>query len=182
MARFTAVMLDVDGTLINTIDLAVRTLGEALAGLTGCVPPEEALRSSMHLPTLGTAAAFHPADPDLLAARWMEGFRSRFGENYLYEGVREGLAGLREAGFRLAAVTSETREELDHTLAFFGLDSYFDATVAVDEVPRRKPAPDSLLKGLELLGAGPHEALYLGDSPTDLQASRAAGLPGAAAL
>ncbi|HHW14307.1 MAG TPA: HAD-IA family hydrolase, partial [Firmicutes bacterium] len=106
----------------------------------------------------------------------------RFAENYLYPGVREGLAALRKIGCRLAAVTSETRCELEYTLSFFDLVPFFAATVAVDEVAHRKPEPDSLLRGLELLRGTPETAVYLGDSPSDLRAARAAGVTSVAAL
>lgn len=182
MSAPVVVLLDVDGTLVNTIDLGVRTLREALLKVTGAAPPEPDLRRAMHLPTLDTAHHFHPADPERLLAVWTGAFHTRFGENHLYPGVTEGLAILKATGFRLAAVTSETRPELEHTLRFFGLSPFFAVTVAVDEVPRRKPAPDSLLRALTLLGVPPEAALYLGDSPTDVQAARAAGVTNAVAL
>lgn len=179
---FRTVLLDVDGTLVNTIDLSVATLGEAVLAVGGVAPPDDELRRSMHLTSLEVAERFFPEAPERLLDAWRERFYARYGENRLYPGIAEGLARLRSEGFRLAAVTSETREELDHTLEFFGLTPFFTTTVPVDEVARPKPAPDSVLKALERLGARAEEAVYLGDSPTDRQAARVAGVASAAAL
>lgn len=179
---FSAVLLDVDGTLVNTIDLSVVTLGEAILDVGGSAPPSVELRRAMHLTSLEVAERFAPKDPERLLDAWRERFYARYGENRLYPGIGEGLVHLRAGGYRLAAVTAETRQELDHTLEFFGLARFFAATVPVDEVARPKPAPDSLLLALERLGARAEEAVCLGDSPTDREAARAAGIASAAAL
>jgi len=59
----------------------------------------------------------------------------------------------------------------------FSLDEWFDVVVGIHDVPRPKPAPDMLLHCLERLGVEPSAALYVGDSPTDLEAAEAAGIP-----
>lgn len=58
----------------------------------------------------------------------------------------------------------------------FSLETWFDVVVGIHDVPRPKPAPDMLLHCLEQLGVDPGAALYVGDSPTDLEAARAAGI------
>ncbi|MDI6871844.1 MAG: HAD family hydrolase [Bacillota bacterium] len=184
MRRFTTVLLDVDGTMVNTIDLAVATLGGALRQLTGSCPSDSELRAAMHLPTAEVVRRFFPeGDSDRLASAWSASFGARLtDEAFLYPGVREGLGTLRAAGFRLGVVTAQTRAELTRTLSVFGLTDFFDATVAVDEVSLPKPAPDSLLRALSLLSATPEEAVYLGDSPSDVLAARRCGIESAAAL
>src|SRR5262249_14727873 len=59
----------------------------------------------------------------------------------------------------------------------FELDAYFDLVVGIEDVSRPKPAPDMLLHCLEQLAVAPHEAVYVGDSPTDQEAAVAAGMP-----
>ena len=56
------------------------------------------------------------------------------------------------------------------------LGHLFDAVVASDDVERNKPHPDGILRALELLGARPEEAAYVGDSPFDVEAARRAGV------
>ncbi|MGE5553551.1 MAG: HAD family hydrolase [Betaproteobacteria bacterium] len=183
MRRFTTVLLDVDGTIVNTIELAIDTLGEALRQLTGNRPSDAELRTVMHLPTAEAVRRF-TSEPESvrLAATWSASFEARLSEAFLYPGVREGLETLRAAGFRLSVVTAQTRAELVRTFSVFDLSDFFHATVTADEVRRPKPAPDSLLQALSLLGATPEEAVYLGDSPSDVAAARRCGIESAAAL
>jgi pyrophosphatase PpaX len=57
-----------------------------------------------------------------------------------------------------------------------GIESYFDAAVCADESPRNKPSPDPIMLCLEQLGVSPGDAVYVGDSPADIQAAKAAGV------
>jgi phosphoglycolate phosphatase len=95
----------------------------------------------------------------------------------LMPGAAEALARLHVAGVLMGVATNKpqlaTREILQH----FRLAERLGAIVGGDAVTRKKPAPDALLLALEQLRAEPHEALMVGDSITDVEAARAAGLP-----
>jgi pyrophosphatase PpaX len=91
--------------------------------------------------------------------------------------VVEVLPALRLEGRRLGIVTAKRRETV--RLAFDRLpelEANFDVVVTADDTDRHKPAPDPILKALERLGASPDEAAYVGDSPYDVRAARAAGV------
>lgn len=95
-----------------------------------------------------------------------------------FPGVEESLARLREAGTKIAVVTSKRRKSVEMAIETFpGLDNVANHFVTMEDTDEHKPKPAPLLKGLELLGNVPiEEAAYVGDSPHDVEAARAAGL------
>jgi HAD superfamily hydrolase (TIGR01549 family) len=94
----------------------------------------------------------------------------------LLPGARAALDRLRAAGLAQGLVTSGERERIERELARHGLDGFFAAIVCGGEVPNRKPHPEALVVALERLGVAPAEAAYVGDSPEDIEMSRAAGV------
>jgi beta-phosphoglucomutase len=91
-------------------------------------------------------------------------------------GVRETLAGLREAGLPLAVGTSGPRENVDLVLDETRLRPMFDAIVTGFDVTRGKPAPDCFLLAAERLGVPPGRCVVVEDAPVGVQAARAAGM------
>jgi pyrophosphatase PpaX len=94
----------------------------------------------------------------------------------LYDGIINLLDSLLKAGVRLGLVTSKSRYTTQMAFDLTGIESYFDATVCADESPGNKPDPAPIWLCLERLGVGPAGAAYVGDSPSDVQAAKAAGV------
>jgi HAD superfamily hydrolase (TIGR01509 family) len=84
--------------------------------------------------------------------------------------------GLLAAGIPIAVASNSPRAFLDRVLRSSGMAERFTVTVAGDEVPRPKPAPDIYLEACRRLGADPAASVGLEDSPTGAQAAKAAGL------
>jgi len=97
------------------------------------------------------------------------------GRSFLYPGVREGLAYLRDAGYPLGCVTNKAAQFTEPLLADLGVREYFGLVVSGDSLPRKKPDPMPLLHAAEHFGVAPSEALMVGDSVSDVKAARAAG-------
>jgi pyrophosphatase PpaX len=91
-------------------------------------------------------------------------------------GVDEVLATLKNEGRRLGIVTAKRRITADLAFARLPIEHLFDVVVGGDETDRHKPDPAPLLLALERLGASAGDAAYVGDSPFDMQAAKAAGL------
>jgi pyrophosphatase PpaX len=96
--------------------------------------------------------------------------------------VVETLAWARAQGYPTAIVTSKGRGMTARSLQHVGLAESFDTVVTFEETERHKPLPDPVWLALERLGARPESALFVGDSPHDMHAGRAAGVTTAAAL
>jgi dTDP-3-amino-3,4,6-trideoxy-alpha-D-glucose transaminase len=105
--------------------------------------------------------------------RWLEHYSGE--ETSLLPGARETLERVRQAGLRVALVTSGDRQRVSGELARLGLTGAFEVTTCADDAPQRKPHPASLLLTLDRMGRAPSAAAYVGDSPEDVEMARAAG-------
>ncbi len=101
----------------------------------------------------------------------LNGFKAKF-----YEGVREGLDLLSDAGFKLAVVTNKPARHAVPLLQRTGLLPYFQVVVGGDTCTRKKPDPMPIVHACEQLGVSVDEALMIGDSLNDALAAQAAGV------
>jgi len=101
-----------------------------------------------------------------------------------YPGAVEAVAALGASGTRLAVVTSKRRTIAERTMERCGLAGRFELLVSADDVEHGKPDPEPVLLALERLGLSEEAAqvLFVGDSPWDMKAGRAAGTRTAAVL
>lgn len=93
----------------------------------------------------------------------------------VYTGVIEGLQQMQRLGLRMACVTNKPTAFATELLRLKGLDVFFEVTLGGDEFEHKKPHPMPLLKACEALGTTPYKTLMVGDSSNDAQAARAAG-------
>lgn len=182
-----AVMIDLDGTLLDTIpDLAAAanmmleelnrpTLGATLIRtFVGKGIPKLVERAL-------AGAIDGAADPELferalpIYERCYAGLNGK--HTTIYPGVMEGLEQLRAQGFALACVTNKSERFTLPLLDHMKLSAYFSEVVAGDTLPKKKPDPLPLLHACAKFGIAPREMLMIGDSLNDAQAARAAGCP-----
>jgi len=93
----------------------------------------------------------------------------------LYPGVREGLAWLKQQGFKLGCVTNKVAQFTLPLLKDLGVYDDFGIVVCGDTLPQKKPDPAPLLHAAKHFGVSPQQSLMLGDSVSDVTAARAAG-------
>ena len=182
-----AVMIDLDGTLLDTIpDLAAAT-NLMLESLGRAPLPLETVRTFVGkgIPRLVERALAGDIDgcvDEAAMARALSVFERFYTQvngrhTTIYPGVREGLERFRAAGFLLACVTNKAGAFTAPLLERMELAPYFALTVAGDTLPRKKPDPLQLLHACEYFGVEPPQMLMVGDSVNDVQAARAAGCP-----
>lgn len=180
-----AALFDFDGTLVDTTELIYTSLLYATKDVLGRDFPRETLTSGIGTPLPKQMKVLVGEDPDrtVLVERLMEsyfGHNERLHEDLIssYPGVEGALERLHAAGVKTAVVTSKRRHSVERALdSFPGLRGVTDVFVTLESTERHKPDPEPLLRGLELLGGVPRErAVYVGDSPHDVEAARAAGL------
>jgi len=99
---------------------------------------------------------------------------ANFNLSKAYPHAQEVLKALKSKHFKLGLVSTRVRKTLEETLRQAGLYDIFDVVIAGDEAPI-KPAPDALLKALDLLGEIPGDAVMIGDSHIDIEAGKNAG-------
>ena len=117
-----------------------------------------------------------PALVDAMLDGFLDHYRAHIADRSRpYPHVTESLRRLSERNAKLAVVTNKRIELTRKLLDELELTPWFDAIVGGDTVARPKPAPDPILFACDRIGLTPRDVLFVGDSPTDVDASRAAG-------
>jgi pyrophosphatase PpaX len=181
----TAVLFDLDGTLIDSIALIVNSALYAFEKCGHPAPAAEEWLADLGLP-LHTMFGRFIADESRLA-ELVAGYREYQLENHdrlvrPYEEVASTLTALHERGHSLAVVTSKAEPLAHRGLAHVGLDGFFDVVVGLESCTRHKPDPEPVRVALDRLGVRPEDAAFVGDSPHDMAAGRDAGVITVAAL
>lgn len=173
--RWTTAIFDLDGTLVNTVELIVESFRHAEREVrAGDVDPDIA-RSWMGR----SLVDIYGDAPD--AGTMIEAYL-RFNHANLevlqtsYEGVVELLQELSRAGVKVGVATSKGRESARRSVASAGLDDLVELTTTADETVLHKPHPDPILHAQRMLDAGDEQCVYIGDAIWDIRAGRAAGI------
>lgn len=189
MRRFAVqgVLLDLDGTLIDTVGDLAETAARMLAELQR--PPRSVAEVRSYvgkgMPTLVRRCLYDGRDEpvdEALVAQGIEVFRRHYAAlngqfSAVYPGVFDTLATLRAMGLALACVTNKPEEFTLPLLERMDLDVYFPVVVCGDTLPTKKPEPHMLEHACAQLGITAERALMIGDSANDAVAARAAGMP-----
>src|ERR687897_633266 len=152
-----AVLFDFDGTIVDTTELIHESMRRATGEVLGRTPSREVLLANVGQPLPRQMELLDPERAEELLASY------RLHNEELHEdlieafpNVEASLARLRDAGLRLAVVTSKRRFSLEMALdSFPDLRDVFDVFVTMEDTTEHKPLPAPLLKGLELLGDVP---------------------------
>ncbi len=183
-AGLQAAIVDLDGTLVDTVGDFEVALGRMLAE-HGLPPVDRGFigrtvgKGSEHLIRSTLAAA--GADAGLYDSAWQR-YQHHYREingrySAVYPGVVEGLRALAAAGLKLACLTNKPTAFARQLLAVKGLADCFAVVFGGDAFERRKPDPLPLLGTCVALGSAPARTLMVGDSSNDARAARAAGCP-----
>jgi phosphoglycolate phosphatase len=180
-----AVMIDLDGTLLDTANDLATAANMMLRELGKAEVPLEIIKSyigkGIQKLVKRSLTGSLDGEPDAeLFERAMPIYERDYA-NVLcvntrpYPGVMEGLNALRETGFGLACITNKAEAFTLPLLRATGLLDYFNIVLSGDSLPKKKPDPMPLLHACKHFGILPHEMLLIGDSLNDTEAARAAG-------
>lgn len=185
MGRRIAVF-DFDGTLVDTAPDLLDSINHTLAGSGGAYFSAEGFHAVVGLGGRAMIArAFDIARKHLprdvheeLYTTFLEHYAANIpGRSRPYPGVVEALDRLEAAGFRLAICTNKTEATSRQLIDALGLAPRFAANCGIDTFSFRKPDPRHLLETIALAGGDPHQAVMVGDSRTDIDTAKAAGIP-----
>jgi len=170
------VLFDLDGTLLDTNELILRSFLHALEGHS--TQTREELIPHMGMPLVEQLKLFSKLDD---VTEIMEKYRAFNFANHdalvvAFPYVKETLAALHGAGVKIGIVTSKIRKTTLMGLVLCGLSEYIDTIVSCDEVENPKPDPEGIRRALRELGAEDGPALMVGDSSFDLEAAKRAGI------
>ena len=187
LLRVKAVMIDLDGTLADTIpDLAVAA-NMMLRELERPTLERELIRTFVGkgIPKLverSLAGSLEERAPAGLLARALPIYERCYAEvngkhTVIYPGVSEGLRALRAMELPLACVTNKAERFTLTLLEHLRLARCFEQVIAGDTLPQKKPDPQPLPHACRGFGIAPGDMLMIGDSANDVEAARAAGCP-----
>ena len=181
--KIKAVIWDLDGTLLNTLDDLAASTNAALEGCgLPCLTTDEVrayvgngLHRLIEL-AVGEGGAAHPRFQQVY-----DGFVAHYGEHSKdntapYPGVMEALDALGAKGVKLAIVSNK----IDFAVKQLSRDYFggrMQSSVGDDPSRRKKPAPDSVLEAMRQLGVTAEETVYVGDSDVDVVTAHNAGIP-----
>lgn len=178
-----ALLFDLDGTLIDSIELLLDCMRFAFADRTHA-PTREQWVAGIGTPLRTQLAEWSvdEADVDALVTRYRE-YQDLHLERLTtaYPGVLDTLAWARSSGHATGIVTSKGKVMTARSLGHVGLADAFDTIVTYEETTRHKPLADPVLLALDRLHIPASHAIFVGDSPHDMYAGRAAGVATAAA-
>jgi phosphoglycolate phosphatase len=183
-ASIRAVILDLDGTLIDTAgeiaEAMDRTLDELRLPRVSAAEVRDMIGGGV--PKLVERVVKRLGVESIDVGRAIERFEAHYAQTVattasLFPGVMAGLEMLEERGVKLAVATNKPRFFTEQLLARAGIVRFFTAVAAGDDGIRKKPYGDMLEAACRILQTPPPRTLMLGDSDNDIEAARAAGCP-----
>lgn len=176
-----AAIFDVDGTLLDSVDLHALAWHEAMVKFGHAVSVEQA-RSQIGKGGDKLIPHFLTADAQRDHGEELEEWRgTRFKSEYLplvrpFSAVPDLMQRVRDTGLRIAVASSAKKNELEQYLDIAGIADLIDVTTSSDDVEESKPAPDIFEVALKKLGAAAGDAVAVGDTRYDAEAAGKAGI------
>lgn len=176
MKPYKAVIYDIDGTILNTLNMNLYPLLQIIREELGEERQFEDVLSFVAYPGMKTLELLGIRDRERVYDRWVRYVNEYEEGAILYEGLEQVFPAFQAAGMIQAVVSSKTREQYQIDMGSKGLDQYMAAAILAEDTKKHKPDPEPLLKCLEKLQLKPGEAIYIGDAPSDCQAAQNAGM------
>jgi pyrophosphatase PpaX len=175
--RYPIVLFDLDGTLVDSGAMILSSFRHATRTVLAREIPDEqlaALVGGMNIhDQMRTLDAERVED---LVRVYREHNEPLHADLQAFRGVEDLLAELTSQGRKLGIVTSKRRRTVDLAFAVLPIERFFDVVVTSGDTQRHKPHPDPVLLALEQLDARAGDAAFVGDSPFDVRAGKAAGV------
>ena len=175
--RFPVVLFDLDGTVIDSGAIILASMRHAAKEVLGEEPPDELLMAAVGGPGLeAQMKALAPDRVEELVTVYRAHNEPLHDELALCTGMDDLLVRLKDEGRRLGIVTAKRRATVALAFEVLPVEHLFETVVGGDETKRHKPDPEPLLLAAERMDAHPGETAYVGDSPFDIRAAKAAGM------
>jgi HAD superfamily hydrolase (TIGR01509 family) len=181
MTRFRAVILDVDGTLVDSNDAHAKSWVEALAEYGYTVPFEKVrpLIGKGGDKVLPEVAGISEDSPEgqKISQRRSEIFKERYLPHiHAFPCARELLQHMRERGLKLAVASSSKPDELRALLQLVGATDLVEEKISSKDAKDSKPSPEPVQVTLQHIGYPPDQVVMLGDTPYDIESAQKVGV------
>ena len=172
-----AFLIDLDGTILDSLTLASRTLQVTLQHFGVHVADWRTLKNQFAKSEKDVLLSQGVAEEDLPAAsaKWAQVSGEYASELRYYAGMTEILQKIRQKGCPLGIVTGRSIASMQSSSLAFQAASMVDFVVREGDIPESKPHPRPFLHALERLNTLPENAVFIGDSPNDIESASRAG-------
>jgi membrane protein len=181
-----AILFDIDGTLVDSNDFHADAWVEGFSKHGHDIDRDRVRGqigkgADMLVPALMPGAS--EDEVEAMGEAHGEAFKGKYLDQVRpFPQARDLIARVHEAGLNVALASSASQGELDHYVELLGIADFVDETTTIDDVNRSKPAGDIVATALGKLGVEPGEALFVGDTPYDIEAGAKCGVPTIAVL
>jgi pyrophosphatase PpaX len=177
VTRFPVVLFDLDGTVVDSGAIILASMRHATREVLGRDIEDAELLQAVGGPGLeAQMAVFAPERVDELVRVYRAHNEPLHDELEACAGMEDVLVRLHEQGRRLGVVTAKRRATVELAFARIPIAHLFETVVGGDETQKHKPNPEPLLEAARRLHVSPGECAYVGDSPFDIRAAKAAGM------
>lgn len=180
--HFSGLLTDLDGTLIHSQDAICEALFVCFAHVNARVPSKQEILDMFGLPVevmlmqLGGVDAAQTEVIDEFIAEYKRQYPIHMAtDSRLIANAKETVDAIAAAGAPICLITSERRKNAKFILDQFHLSDSIRYLISRDDVTHFKPDPEPLTRACALIGKAPHECVYIGESPFDIEAGVASG-------
>ena len=174
--KYKAVLFDLDGTLLNSVPVILKTAKEVFLAM-GIPHDASELRNTIGIPLRVQAKMFAGERSHEFIELYRTFYRGHLGEDsHLFPHTLDMLNALKSDGYSTALVTSKSARSAIGAIEATGMTGKFDVIVTADDVGHPKPSAEPILKALKALELRPEEAIYVGDSMFDVDAAQRAAV------
>lgn len=171
MKKYTAIIYDIDGTILNTLDMNMYPLITIIKEETGEDWSFEQVLKFVSYPGMKVMEELGIQDQEKTYARWVKYVNEYKDKAILYPGFEDVFKAMHEC-FKQAIVSAKTKKQYDIDCVSLGIDDYMDAVVLAEDTASHKPDPEPLLLCLQKLNILAKDALYIGDAYSDYLAAK----------
>ena len=171
MKKYKAIIYDIDGTVLNTLNMNMYPLMKIIKEETGeDWTFEDALKFAAY-PGMKVMEELDVKDKEKTYARWVQYVNEYEEGATLYDGFEEVFKTFQEHHIIQAVVSAKTKKQYQIDFVDKGLDQYMEVAILADDTKKHKPDPEPLLECIKRLNIDVEDAIYIGDAFSDYQAS-----------
>lgn len=180
MKKYKAIIFDMDGTVLDTLDELTKSLAVVFRRHQLPVKSEQEVRACLGYGYTGLIDRTAKGQPEALRRTLTEEFKTYYGAHcqkttFPYPGIPEDLARFKKAGYKMAIVSNKGQAAVSELHDEFFKD-LVDFSLGESPAYQKKPAPDMVWEALKRLGCSKEDAIYIGDSEVDKKTADNAGL------
>lgn len=171
MKKYKAIIYDIDGTVLNTLNMNMYPLMKIIKEETGEDWTFEDVLKFATYPGMKVMEELNVKDKEKTYARWVQYVNEYEEGATLYDGFEEVFKTFQEQHIIQAVVSAKTKKQYQIDFVDKGLDQYMEVAILADDTKNHKPDPEPLLECIKRLNIDAKDAIYIGDAFSDYQAS-----------